>query len=41
MIDGVGPSPAFALWARDTEGLTIRDFRVCTEGVDSRPAFLI
>ena len=41
MIDGIGPSPASALWARDTVGLTIRDFRVCTEGEDSRPAFLI
>ena len=41
MIDGIGPSPACGLWARDVRDLTVRDFRIETEGKETRPLFLL
>ncbi len=41
MIDDIGPSPACGLWARDVRDLTVRDFRIETEGKETRPLFLL
>ncbi len=41
MIDEIGPSPAFGLWARDVTGLTVQDFGVEAEGAETRPLFLL
>ena len=40
MIDPVGPSPAFALWARHALSVSLLDYQVLTEGPDPRPALL-
>ena len=41
MIDWVGPAPAFGLWTRDTEELTLRDYRVIPGPGEVREAFLL
>ena len=40
MIDSVGPSPAYALWARHARNVTLSDFHVFPDGQDTRQVLL-
>lgn len=40
MIDAVGPSPAYGLWARHARNITLSDYRILLDGQDTRPALL-
>ncbi len=40
MIDAVGPSPAYGLWARHARNITLSDYRILPDGQDTRPALL-
>ena len=40
MIDAVGPSPAYGLWARHARNITLSNFQILPDGKDSRPAFI-
>lgn len=40
MIDAVGPSPAYGLWARHARNITLSDYQILPDGQDSRPALL-
>lgn len=41
MIDDLGDAPAYALWARHIHGLTLCDYSVTPDGIETRPAFVL
>lgn len=40
MIDYIGDAPAYALWARDVEGLTLLDYEVVSGSEEKRPEYI-
>ena len=41
MIDSIGPSPAYGLWARDVQGLTLSGYHIQPVGPDTRPELIL
>lgn len=41
MIDHIGDSPAYALWARDVKSLTLIDYEVIPETREMRPKYIV
>ncbi len=41
MIDALGDTPAYGLWARHVHGLAVSEYTVRPEGVEKRPEFVL